>query len=104
MAVWPLFGMTRLRKGREGVYLHLGQSVVVPYEAVLGIFDLDNASWSHRTRSFLERAEKEGRVINAAAGLPRSFVLCGREGVSTVYLSPLSPAVLRGRAAGNGME
>ena len=86
------------------MYLHLGQSVVVRAEDILGVFDLDNASWSHRTRSFLERAEKEGRVINAAAGLPRSFVLCQKGRETAVYLSPLSPAVLRGRLAGNGME
>ena len=87
------------------MYLHIGQSVVVPGEDVLGVFDLDNASWSHRTRSFLERAEKEGRVVNAAAGLPRSFVLCQKPGeAAQVYLSPLSPAVLKGRLEGNGME
>lgn len=86
------------------MYLHLGQSVVVRAEDILGVFDLDNASWSHRTRVFLERAEKEGRVINAAAGLPRSFVLCQKGKSASVYLSPLSPAVLRGRLAGNGME
>ena len=87
------------------MYLHIGQSVVVPVEDVLGVFDLDNASWSHRTRSFLEKAEKEGRVVNAAAGLPRSFVLCQKRGGNAqVYLSPLSPAVLKGRLAGNGLE
>ena len=87
------------------MYLHIGQSVVVPTEDVLGVFDLDNTTWSHRTRSFLERAEKEGRVVNAAAGLPRSFVLCQKAGESAqVYLSPLSPAVLKGRLAGNGLE
>lgn len=86
------------------MYLHLGQSVVVPAGDIVGVFDLDNASWSHRTRAFLERAEKEGRVVNAAAGLPRSFVLCQRKNSSAVYLSPLSPAVLRGRLMGNGIE
>ncbi len=86
------------------MYLHLGQSVVVPAGDILGVFDLDNASWAHRTRAFLERAEKEGRVVNAAAGLPRSFVLCQKGEAATVYLSPLSTAVLRGRLAGNGME
>ena len=105
MAVWPLFGMTRLRKGREGVYLHLGQSVVVPYEAVLGIFDLDNASWSHRTRAFLEKAEREGRVVLATEDLPRSFVLVdSRWGEPVVYISPLSSATLSARAEKGGLE
>ena len=45
------------------MYLHLGQSVVVPHKEILGIFDLDNSSYSHLTRKFLERAEREGRVV-----------------------------------------
>ena len=28
------------------MYLHLGQSVVVPHKNILGIFDLDNSSWA----------------------------------------------------------
>ena len=49
------------------MYLHLGQSVVVPYGEILGIFDLDNASWAYKTREFLERAEQEGRYYHPAA-------------------------------------
>ena len=86
------------------MYLHIGQSVLVPFESVLGVFDLDNSSWSHRTRSFLEKAEKEGRVLNAASDLPRSFVLCREGERSTVYLSQLSTATLKGRLEGNGLE
>lgn len=87
------------------MYLHLGQAVVVPEADIIGIFDLDNASWSHRTRQFLEKCEKEGRVINAASDLPRSFVLRKRaDGTDTVYLSQLSSATLKGRAEGGRME
>ena len=86
------------------MYLHIGQSVLVPFESVLGVFDLDNSSWSHRTRSFLEKAEKEGRVVNAASDLPRSFVVCREGERSTVYLSQLSTATLKGRLEGNGLE
>ena len=88
------------------MYLHLGQNVVVPFREVLGVFDLDNASFSHRTRAFLERAEKEGRVVNISADLPRSFVLCGegRQGPTLIYLSPLSPAALLRRAESNSFE
>ena len=45
------------------MYLHLGQNVMVRNQDVLGIFDLDNTTWSFRTRRFLERAEGDGRVI-----------------------------------------
>ena len=88
------------------MYLHLGHNVVVPFREVLGVFDLDNASFSHRTRAFLERAEKEGRVVNISADLPRSFVLCGegRQGPPLIYLSPLSPAALLRRAESDSFE
>lgn len=87
------------------MYLHLGQSVVTSCQEIIGIFDLDNASWSYRTRSFLERAEREGRVVNAATDIPRSFVLCQRRnGEIVIYLSQLSSATLRSRAESGGME
>ena len=41
------------------MYLHLGQSVVIPDSDILGIFDLDNASWAYKTRELLERAEAD---------------------------------------------
>ena len=77
------------------MYLHLGQSVVVPHKNILGIFDLDNSSWAFKTREFLERAEQEGRVVSVCDDLPRSFVLVGsEEGPPTVYISQLSPSAL----------
>lgn len=87
------------------MYLHLGQSVVVPFRDIIGIFDLDNASWSHQTRAFLERAEKEGRVINITDDLPKSFAVCQKRGERpVVYLSQLSSATLKGRMEGWGLE
>ena len=87
------------------MYLHLGQSVVVPFRDVVGVFDLDNASSSHLTRAFLERAEKEGRVVNVSDDLPRSFVLVGgEEGPPTVYISQLSPSALLRRTESNWFE
>ena len=73
------------------MYLHLGQGVVVPYRDVLALFDLDNTTASHRTRSFLT--------------LPKSFVLCRPAGgEATVYLSQLSTATLLRRAENNSFE
>lgn len=87
------------------LYLHLGQSVVVHQKDILGIFDLDNTSYSFRTRKFLEQAEKEGRAVTVTDDLPKSFVLCqGKDGKAIVYLSQLSSATLRGRAENNSFE
>ena len=87
------------------MYLHLGQSVVVPYRDIIGIFDMDNASWAYKTREFLEQAELEGRVIPVSDDLPRSFVLVGRVGEPPrVYISQLSAAALQGRAERDSFE
>jgi len=81
------------------MYLHLGQSVIVPQRQILGIFDLDNSSWSYHTRAFLEQAERDGRVVSLCDDLPRSFVLCGGEKEApAVYISQLSAATLFKRA------
>ena len=87
------------------MYLHLGQNVMVRNQDVIGVFDLDNTTWSFRTRRFLERAEQEGRVTAVGDDLPRSFVLADdREGHPRVYLTPLSPAALSARAERNSFE
>ena len=78
---------------------------MVPHGDLIGIFDLDNTTWSFRTRRFLERAEREGRVETVGDDLPRSFVLAqGRGEGPTVYLTPLSPAALAVRAGKNSFE
>ena len=87
------------------MYLHLGQSVVVPHKEILGIFDLDNASWAYKTREFLEQAEAEGRAVWLGDDLPRSFVLVGRGNEPPkVYISQLSSAALMGRTERNSFE
>ena len=80
------------------MYLHLGQSFVVPNREILGIFDLDNASWAYKTREFLEQAEREGRAIWLTEDLPRSFILVdSRWGEPIFYISPLSSTTLANR-------
>lgn len=80
------------------MYLHLGASTVIHQSDVLGIFDLDNTTASRRTRDFLARAEREGRVVSVGEDLPKAFLLCrDREGETVVYLTQLSPATLAKR-------
>ncbi len=75
------------------MYLHLGKGTVVPKSEVVAIFDLDNASYSHITREYLARAEREGRVVSDCDDLPKSFVLTPDH----VYLSQLGSATLLSR-------
>lgn len=81
-------------------YLHIGQNVTVEEKHIIGIFDLDNASWSKHTRRFLESAEEEGQVISVCEDIPRSFLLCDHPyHRQIVYLSQLSTATLQKRTA-----
>ena len=87
------------------MYLHLGQNVMVRKRDVIGIFDLDNTTWSFRTRRFLEQAEREGRVVTIGDDLPRSFVLVREgNGPSAIYITALSPSALFTRGSRSGFE
>ena len=83
-------------------YLHLGKGTVVNTAHIIGIFDLDITSQSHLTRKFLSMAEKAGQVVNAAEDLPKSFVLCRRDGQTRVYLSQMASSTLLRRAEERG--
>ena len=48
------------------MYLHLGQNTIVHDREIIGIFDLDITSQSHRTRDYLNRAERGGDVVNVS--------------------------------------
>ena len=76
------------------MYLHLGKGTVVRTDSIIGIFDLDITSQSHLTRKYLNLAEKNGQVINAAEDIPKSFVVCSEGEQKQVYLSQMATATL----------
>ena len=76
------------------MYLHLGQDTLVKTDTVIGIFDLDNATVSKKTRDFLTRAEKDGKVVNVTYELPKSFIVCNDKGITKVYISQISSVTL----------
>ena len=87
------------------MHQQLRQNVMVRSQDVIGIFYQDNTTWSFRTRRFLERAEREGRVIAVGDDLPRSFVLVREgDGPPKVYITALSSAALSARAGRYGFE
>ena len=77
------------------MYLHIGNHYYVRKQDIVGIFDMDNATYSHRTRETLNRAEKDGKVINAAEfEIPNTIVVC-RDGDSEKwYLSMVTVQTL----------
>lgn len=77
------------------MYIHLGNNVMLPTSQIIGIFDLENTSISKRTRDFLSRAEKEGRVVNVSYDLPKTFVVAGEKNKNIkVYISQISSSTL----------
>ena len=79
------------------MYLSIGSDFAVRQKSIIGIFDLDNSSYSKRTRGFLTRAEQQGEVISIAQDLPKSFVLTEEFGMNRVYLTQFSSAALEKR-------
>lgn len=76
------------------MYLYLGGGAVVPSGEIVGIFDLDNATCSVHTRNMLSRAEREGRLENAAEDLPKSFAVLTN---GSVILTQPNTAILARR-------
>ena len=68
----------------------LAPSVLLPRDAIVGVFDLDTATVSKHTRDFLRRAQEAGAVVTAGEDLPQSFIVAS----DRVYLSPQSSAGL----------
>ena len=87
------------------MYLHLGNNVLVRKNSIIGIFDMDTATWSKRTRDTLSMVEQAGQVENAAgAELPKSLVICSLGSGQRYILSQLSPATLQRRSRMSGLE
>ena len=82
------------------MYLHLGQDTVIDTESIVAMFDIDACTVSKKTRNFLAAAQKNGEVINVSFELPRSFVICRKNGRNTVYISQLSTKTLSNRRFG----
>ena len=61
------------------MYLSIGNDMAVRDGSIIGIFDLDNTSWSHRTRKSLAVCEKEGIVVPVGDDLPRALVVCSEK-------------------------
>ena len=81
------------------MYLLIGGGVMLPDDGVVGVFDLDNTTYSKHTRNFLDGAEAEGQVISVCEDIPRSFLLCDHPyHKQIIYLSQLNTATLQKRA------
>ncbi|MBR6940215.1 MAG: DUF370 domain-containing protein [Clostridia bacterium] len=76
------------------MYLHLGLDKVIICDEILGIFDLDNTTVSANTRDYLARAEKSGEVENICTDLPKSFVVCMKDGKRKIYITQIASSTI----------
>ncbi|MDR2655120.1 MAG: DUF370 domain-containing protein [Oscillospiraceae bacterium] len=80
------------------MYLHLGGSIVIPEENIVGIFDLETASIGKDSREFLKRLQKSGNIIDVTREMPKTFCVCANGGRQCAYISQLSTATLQKRS------
>ena len=80
------------------MYLNIGGDFSVRAESVIGVFDLDITSQAPRTREFLDRAERDGVVLDACDDIPKSFLVCDHPyHKQLVYISQLNTQTLQKR-------
>lgn len=85
-------------------YLHIGNGKSIRKKDILGIFDLDNATVSKITKSFIQRQTKDGHLSYADSDLPRSFVVITSGKSAETVLSRISPKSLCERAESDACE
>ena len=79
------------------MYIPIGSDMSVREKNIIGIFDLDNTTYSKHTRKFLAQAEENGQVVTVADDLPKSFLLTSEYGMDRVYLCQFNAATLEKR-------
>ena len=78
------------------MYLHIGDDSCIRDSDVIGIFDLYVTTTMKTTGDFLHISQEEGFTVSAVnrGEMPKSFILADTQGVSRVYISPVSTATL----------
>ena len=74
--------------------LMLSADCAISVRDVVAVLDMDRATVSQDLRQTLSRAERAGRVVNAAAKLPKSLIFTGD---GRIYISPLMAQTVRKR-------
>ena len=79
------------------MYIPIGSDMSVRERSIIGIFDLDNTTYSKHTRKFLAQAEEEGNVVTVTDDIPKSFLLTSEYGMDRVYLCQFNAQTLEKR-------
>lgn len=83
------------------MYLHLGSDIVIAFDNVVAVCDIDKTTVSKDTKDFLSSAEKKGEATNLSTDLPKSFVVCSKRKKQNVYITQISPQTLFKRSEQN---
>ncbi|MEE0867050.1 MAG: DUF370 domain-containing protein [Clostridia bacterium] len=83
------------------MFLHIGEGKIIDKEKIIGVFDLETTSTSKRTREFLRNSEKKGIVKNVSEEIPKTYIICEKNGEERVYITQISPKTLLKRAERN---
>ena len=83
------------------MFLHIGEGKIIDKEKIIGVFDLETTSTSKRTREFLRNSEKKGIVKNVSEEIPKTYIICKKNGEERVYITQISPKTLLKRAERN---
>ncbi|MBO4982458.1 MAG: DUF370 domain-containing protein [Clostridia bacterium] len=76
------------------MYIHIGENKVLRKKDILFVFDMDSSTVSVHTRNYLNKAQREGKVISVSLDLPKSFIVT-RDG--WVYLSTFNTSTIVSR-------
>lgn len=79
------------------MYLHLGNDTVVNSEDIIAMMDLESSSMSKFSKEFLKISTEEGFVENVSDEIPKSFIICEKDGQSVIYVTNISTKALSGR-------
>lgn len=75
--------------------LNIGQEKIISDREIIGIFDLDNTTVSKATRDYINFSVKKDECVTVSPeDLPKSFIVCEKNGKRTVYISPFNTATV----------
>ena len=80
------------------MYLNIGGEELLK-KNIIGIFDLDTSTVSKKTRDFINKAQKDGKIVTLSNELPKSFIIEAEKGKEEkIYISRFSAETLLGRS------
>lgn len=80
------------------MYIHLGKDVIIRISDVIGIFDIEKTSISKYTKEFLKISQNNDIIFDISYDIPKSFIICRYNNKDVVYISQISPSVLKKRS------